>query len=316
MSDFLAVLGFSFTVTGPIFVILGLGVVLMRRGMLNDAFVDVGSRLVFNIALPVLLFLSISRTPLERSGSVAMVVFGVVATLLAYLVLEWLAARFVEPARDRGVVVQGAFRSNLGVVGLAYCVNAYGEAGLTAASIYLGLLTILYNVLPVITLSRSLHRARGLGRIVRGIAGNPLIVAIMAALLVSWSGLPLPALLVRSGQYLADLTLPLALLCTGAALNFNSLRGELGSTMMASVAKLVVLPLAFTVAAIALGFRGMDLGILMLMACSPTAAASYVMVRAMGGNAALAANIVALTTLGSLLTTSIGVTILRGLDLM
>jgi predicted permease len=60
----------------------------------------------------------------------------------------------------------------------------------------------------------------------------------------------------------------------------------------------------------------MRLGILLLMWSAPTAAASYVMVRAMGGNAALAPNIIALTTLGSLATTSVGIVLLRNLGLI
>jgi hypothetical protein len=64
------------------------------------------------------------------------------------------------------------------------------------------------------------------------------------------------------------------------------------------------------------GFQGIDLGVLMLMSGAPTAAASYVMVRAMGGNAVLAANIIAVTTLGSILTTSLGVLVLRAAGLM
>ena len=60
MTEFLRILEFSFSVTGPIFVILVLGVWLRRRGMLTDAFVEAGSRLVFNVALPALLFISIS----------------------------------------------------------------------------------------------------------------------------------------------------------------------------------------------------------------------------------------------------------------
>ena len=43
----------QFSVTGPIFVILGLGAWLRRIGLLNDAFIEVGSRLVFNVTLPV-----------------------------------------------------------------------------------------------------------------------------------------------------------------------------------------------------------------------------------------------------------------------
>ncbi len=317
MSDFLNILAFSFSVTGPIFVILALGVVLLRTGMLTDAFVDAGSRLVFNIALPALLFISISQTRIEETANFALVGFGLGATLAAFVVLEWVAKLFVQPERDRGVVVQGAFRSNMGIVGLAYCVNAYGEAGLVAASLYLGLVTILFNILSVITLQRSLHRGGGgLGRMAKGIATNPLIIGIVAGLAVSWTGLPLPQIALKSGQYFADLTLPLALLCTGASLNFRSLRDEMGSTVFASAAKLVAIPLLFVSGGVALGFRGIELGVLLLMSSAPTAAASYVMVRAMGGNAPLATNIIALTTLGSLLTTSAGITLLRALELM
>ena len=222
----------------------------------------------------------------------------------------------VHPAQDRGVVVQGAFRSNLGIVGLAYCVNAYREAGLARASLYVGLLTILFNILSVITLSRSMHRRQGLGRVLQRIGTNPMIIAIAIALAISASGAALPHVLMQTGQYLADLTLPFALLCTGASLNFRCLRLELRNTLLASGSKLVLVPLAYIAGAVALGFRGMDLGIIMLMGAAPSAAASYVMVRAMSGNGELAANIVALTSLGSLVTTTAAITCLRALGLM
>lgn len=316
MSDFLDVLAFSFSVTGPIFVILALGVWLLRIRMVNDAFIEAGSRVVFNFALPALLFLSISKTRIEHTANFGLITFGIGATVLSWLLLEWVAKSAVNPPEDRGVVVQGAFRSNLGIIGLAYCVNAYGPAGLAAASLYVGLVTIVFNVLSVITLSRSLHRSSSPARILKGIATNPLIIGIVLALPVSASGIALPRLLTQSGQYLADLTLPLALLCTGASLDFRSLRAALGNTLLAVVGKQVAVPLLFTLGGIVLGFRGVDLGILMLLASAPTAAASYVMVRAMGGNSALAANIIALTTLASLFSTSLGITALKSLQLM
>jgi len=177
-------------------------------------------------------------------------------------------------------------------------------------------LTILVNILGVITLSRSLHRSQGPGKVLRGIATNPLILGILLALPVSAFALPLPAVAMKSAAYIADMTLPLALLCTGATLDFRSLRSEAGNTALATFGKLVAMPLVFTLGAWAAGFRAMELGVLMLMASSPSAAASYSMVRAMGGNATLAANIIALTTLGSLFTTSVGVSLLRGVGLM
>jgi predicted permease len=317
MQGVLDILSFSASVTGPIFIILGLGQLLMRLGVLNDRFIEAGSRLVFLIALPVLLFLSLSGTRIDAASNLSLVGLGLIITLTSWLLLEWLAGRWVQPPRDRGVVVQGAFRSNMGVVGLAYCLNAYGQAGLATASLYLGAVTILYNVLAIVTLHRSIDQRRpDPRRLALAILRNPIIIGIVAGLLASLLSLQLPGVLNRAAGYLADLTLPLALLCTGAALDFRALQAAMRNTAMATVGKLIFIPVIFTGVALLAGQRGVELGIIMLMASAPTAAASYVMVRALGGNASLAANIIALTTLGSIVTTSLGIMVLRGLGLM
>lgn len=316
MNEFLNVLGFSFSVTGPIFVLLALGVWFKRIHLINDSFVEAGSKLVFTVALPSLLFLSISKTQLGETTDFHLVLYAAGISVVSVVLLEFIAYFMIKPPADRGVVVQGAFRSNMGIIGLAYCVNAYGDKGIVASSIYLGSITILFNILSVITLSRSLHKSQGVGKVLKGIISNPLIIGIVLALPVAYFQIKLPSLVLQSGKYISDMTLPLALLCTGASLDFHSLRQEMANTLFATLNKLVAIPLLFTAGALAFGFQGIDLGVLFLMASAPTAAASYVMVRAMGGNSVLAANIVALTTLGSILTTSIGITILRGLNLM
>ncbi|MEX1664641.1 AEC family transporter [Zhongshania arctica] len=316
MQTFLQSLSYSFSITGPIFVVLALGVYLNRAQIINDNFIEIGSKLVFNITLPALLFISISQTSIAESANLKLVLFGLVATFAVYLMLE-LVARWLIPRReDRGVVVQGGFRSNMGIIGLAYCVNAYGGPGLVAASLYLALVTILYNILAVITLNRSMNRAGGVAKTLKDIARNPIILSIVAALPFATMAWPLPSLLLRSGEYFAQMTLPLALLCTGASLNFKALRADLNSALVSAICKLMVVPILLISGGIALGFRGMDLGVLALMSSAPTAAASYIMVRAMAGNAALAANIIVMTTLGSLFSTSLIMFVLHGLGLL
>lgn len=316
MHDFLQSLAFSFSITGPIFVVLALGVYLRRIGLINDNFIDVGSKLVFNVTLPALLFLSISQTHIADSANISLVVLGLVGTLIAYLLLELLSAALVPKREDRGVVVQGGFRSNMGIIGLAYCVNAFGDAGLVAASLYLGLVTILFNILAVITLNRSLNHRGGVASTLKGIARNPLIISIVAALFIAGLEWDIPELLIQSGGYFSQMTLPLALICTGASLDFRALRADFRSAMISAVCKLMIVPLLLIAAGIAVGFRGLELGVLALMSSAPSAAASYIMVRAMGGNSALAANIIVLTTMGSLLTTSVLMMVLHGFALL
>ena len=316
MLEFWNTVLFSFAVTGPIFLLLGLGAWLARLRAVNDNFVEVGSRLVFTWALPALLFVSIAKTHIDATTNFPLIAYGLVAMLVLFLLTELLVHFAVQPPEDRGVVVQGIFRSNMAIIGLAYCVNAYGEVALVAASLYVGILSILFNILGVVTLSRSLHKHQGMGRMLRNIVTNPLIIGIVLALPFAWWDVRPPALLMKAGETLADMTLPLALLCTGASLDFHTLKQEFSNTMLASLSKLVAIPFLFTLGGWWWGFRGMDLGILLLMSSAPTAAASYVMACAMGVNATLAANTVALTTLGSLLTTSVGIVVLQGRGLM
>lgn len=316
LNNFLDVLVFSFSITMPIFLILVLGVVLYRIRIINDNFIDVASKLVFNVTLPALLFISISKTDLSSNTHFSLVIYAMVAVTLSYFILDFILSIWEPDKADRAVLVQGAFRSNMGIIGLAYCVNAYGDGVFSVASAYLGGVTVLFNILSVIGLNRALGGETNIMGILKGIAKNPLIIAILAAFLSSLTGFTLPQTLHKAGDYFAQMTLPLALLCAGASLSFKSLKSGMMGALMASVGKLIFIPFALTLGGYLLGFRGMELGVLFLMSSAPTASASYIMVRAMNGNSALAANIIVITTIASLISTSIGVTLLRSFNLI
>lgn len=300
----------------PIFLILALGVLLYRIRIINDNFIDVASKLVFNVTLPALLFISISKSDIGQDTDLSLVIYAMAAVTVTYFALEFFLSIWVSDKAERAVLVQGAFRSNMGIIGLAYCVNAYGNGVFSVASVYLGGVTVLFNILSVIGLSRALGKNTNALSILKGIAKNPLIIAIVAAFLSSLTGLSLPSTLYKAGDYFAQMTLPLALLCAGASLSFSSLKNGMIGALIASVGKLVFIPFVLTFGGYLLGYRGMELGVLFLMSSAPTASASYIMVRAMNGNSALAANIIVITTIASLISTSIGVTLLRSFHLI
>jgi malonate transporter and related proteins len=316
LDNFLDVLAFSFSITMPIFLILALGVLLYRIRIINDNFIDVASKLVFNVTLPALLFISISKSDIGQDTDLSLVIYAMAAVTVTYFALEFFLSIWVSDKAERAVLVQGAFRSNMGIIGLAYCVNAYGNGVFSVASVYLGGVTVLFNILSVIGLSRALGKNTNALSILKGIAKNPLIIAIVAAFLSSLTGLSLPSTLYKAGDYFAQMTLPLALLCAGASLSFSSLKNGMIGALIASVGKLVFIPFVLTFGGYLLGYRGMELGVLFLMSSAPTASASYIMVRAMNGNSALAANIIVITTIASLISTSIGVTLLRSFHLI
>ena len=97
----------------------------------------------------------------------------------------------------------------------------------------------------------------------------------------------------------------------GGTLTLESLRQSSGVAISSSLMKVFWLPLVATLGAWLWGFRGADLAILFLYFASPTAAASFVMAKAVGGNHQLAAAIIVLSTLATVVTTNLGLFVLQ-----
>ncbi|QJQ95338.1 MULTISPECIES: AEC family transporter [Halomonadaceae] len=303
-------------VTLPVFAMVFIGIALKRAGWIDQAFIATASSLVFRATMPTLIFLSIIKADLSVAFNPRLLGFFTLATLMTFF-MAWCWAAWRVPYEDRGVYVQGSFRGNGGIVGLALAASMYGTAGLSAAGLLIGVVILSYNVLSVIVLSAYQPGQRTNWRsIIAHIVHNPLILSVLVALPLALLSITLPGWVMTSGEYFASLTLPLALICIGATLSISALRNDNGSAMSASLMKMVFLPLAATALAWLVGFSGPELGLLFLFFASPSAAASFVMVKAMGGNAKLAANIIAISTLMASVTVTAGVFLLQVLSLI
>lgn len=303
-------------ITLPVFAMVFIGLVLKRAGWIDQGFVATAAALVFKATMPTLIFLSLIKADIETAFHPWLMVYFALATLATFLV-SWAWALWRVSQADRGVYVQGAFRGNCGIVGLALAASMYGDYGLSAGGLLLGVVILSYNVLSVIVLAAYRPGKDANWRsIAMHVARNPLILAVLAALPFAILEIDLPGWLMTSGEYFASLTLPLALICIGATLSVSALRQSHGPAVGASVLKMVTLPLLATAGAWLMGFSGRELGLLFLFFASPTAAASFVMVKAMGGDAKLAANIIAISTLMASLTVTAGIFVLKLLVLI
>lgn len=168
--------------TLPVFAMVFIGLGLRRIGWIDNAFVNTASALVFKATLPTLVFLSIIRADLDTAFNPGLLVFYLGATLASFAI-TWLWARWRVVREDRGVYVQGAFRGNCGIVGLALAANLYGDFGLSAGGILLGLVIISYNILSVIVLvAYQPGQTTDWTKIFHDIIRNPLILAVFVAI--------------------------------------------------------------------------------------------------------------------------------------
>ena len=310
---------FAITIVLPNLVLMWLGFFMQRRGEASQAFIDQASSFVFNYCLPCLLFFSVVDSEVDYAKQMTLIIAGIVVTFILFIGAEIYAKFFIDKPADQGVFVQGIFRSNMAIIGLATVANAYGEQGLSIGAVYMGVVTILFNILAVITLSRVSKSADDtwLSRsimIVKKLFTNPLIIALVAAF--AYKALPLPPIsgvIHTTGDLLAAVALPLALICAGASIDLKSMLHPSGLSMQASIGRIVIAPFIAIVIGLSFGLSGVHMAVLFLMVASPTAAASYVMAKAMGGNDILAANILAFTTVVAMFGMAFGAAILRGL---
>ncbi|MEQ3693103.1 MAG: AEC family transporter [Thalassolituus sp.] len=288
-------------ITLPVILLVVLGVVLKTRGAIDERFIATASRLVFNVSLPVLMFMAIVSASASLENHGALVVFALLAALSAFA-LTLIVARVVKVSTlQYGAFVQASFRSNLGIIGLALCINAFPVEGALLGAIILAVVTPLYNFLSVWVLAGG--DVGWKGQIIATVK-NPLIIAIALAALVNVSGFTLPQFALSTGSALAAMTLPLALIGIGGSLVLPKLslpkqEGRNNVTLLSVALKILILPSLIIMVAVMSGIRGPELMVLAIMFSSPTAAAAFVMASAMGADEKLTANVIAISTLGA-----------------
>jgi predicted permease len=311
LTELSALFGFAAGVTVRTFLWVILGLLLHRLGRVPDWLVQQVSLFAFRVGLPVVLFFGAARVDYRQVAHARYLLAAAAATLVVVAAaLAYARLRGIR-GENTAIFVQGAYRANTGVVGVALAAAAYGEEGVALAAMPVAVLTILYNLIAVVLLGSAYSAERSPVRWLGDVLRNPLVIGIALGAACSISGLTLNFHVERVGAVFSYLMLPLALACIGASLNLAVLRESGLLTLEASAWKLLVTPLVVVVLAAWMGVHSAELGVLFLLTASPVATASYIMVAAAGGNSALAANIVVASTLLSLPSITLGLAALQ-----
>ncbi len=296
----------------PIFVIIILGWLARVYGFIRAEFIGPANRLVFYLAIPAMVFRSVSKASLNSQFDGKVVALALLSVCIVFGI-SWLwVSRNHLPRNQRGTFIQNSFHGNMGYIGLAVSFYYLGRKGFVSASILAGFLMIFQNLLAVIALQmHAPYNPTTKSRWVPAlkVLGNPIILSAMAGILVSLTGLPVPLVLGRCLDILSDLALPLALLIIGASLSFSMVQAKLKAVLSCGLLKLILLPGTGLIL-----YRLFNVmpeaylpGIILLAA--PTATVTYVMAREMQGDSEFAVAAISLNTLLSAVTYSIWLSI-------
>lgn len=320
---------FSLNATMPVFLMMVVGYILKRIGMLDDHSTGVINKLVFRVFLPALLFNDMAEQDFLSIWDGEFVLFCVLSTLIS-IVIAWLLSKFFCKETVRGEFVQASFRSGAATLGIAFMTGIYDNIAMVALMI-IGCVPI-YNVVSVAILSLTAPKRNEssanatvvsaksysviLVNTIKGIVTNPIIIGIALGTLWSLLSLPQPKILFTGIKYLANVASPLALIGLGASFEIQNLTSHLKPVLCATFNKLFLFVILFIPVCIKLGFRDEKIVAALIMVGTATTSSSFIMAKNMGHDGKLTSCVVMVTTLLSSFTLTLWLFILKTLGLI
>lgn len=324
----------------PIILMIALGYILKKVGFLTPEFLRVGNRLVFRVALPVMLFLNVYGI-----GSFADIRFDAVlyacAVILFVFLLGWLLVLLAVKERPRrGALWQCFYRSNFVLIGLVLASALGGNEAEGVAAVLAAFVVPLFNILAVISLSLFVsdeeHTHLSFGNFFKKIVKNPLIIGALVGLFAlgirtlqtRFAGQLVFSLerdipfLFEAMSMLKEVATPLALIILGGQFEFSAVRGMKKEIVIGTVGRLIAVPIIGIGGAVLLTRLGVfSFGVnefpsFVALFGSPVAVSSAVMASEMKNDAQLATQLLVWTSIFSALTVFLTVCLLMHFSLL
>lgn len=315
---------FSLNVTIPIFLVILLGYILRKIGLINENFVSIANKYVFKCALPVMLFQDIAFTDTLRSAKGSFALFCALVTIAMFL-LVWLCSYiFLKDKSLVGAFAQAGARGSAAILGVAFVENISGSAGMAPLMIVSAV--PFFNILSVIilTFSADLNKSAGekkshgavIKKSVFNIVTNPIIIGILLGIPFALLNVKFPAIATRTMDYVARTATPVALIAIGGGFDKQEATRRVKPAIWASLIKLVILPAVFLPLAVLFHFASSEMVAILIMLASPTTVSCYIMAVNMENDGPLTSNVILLTTIFSSVTLTGWIFILRSLNLI
>ena len=324
----------------PIVLLIALGYLLRRIGVLKDGFIQEGKNLIFKVLIPCSLFVNVYSVSNIQDVPWHVVLYTFVMILLTFAV-GYFAGKYSskEPLR-KGVVWQCAFRSNFAIIGLPLATALGGKQGAAVASVMFAFVIPLYNVCAVSALTFYTGkevRRYNIGSFLWEVLKNPLTVGVLFGLTaVLIRGLQSVAFgtvvfslerdvpfLYKVLTSLTTATTPLALLILGAQCQFSAAKDMYKELAVGTICRIVISPLLAVGGAVVLSLctdwfycGNGEYATLIALFGAPVAVSSAIIAGEMGNDEQLASQLVVWTSVGSLVTIFVFVCIMMRTGLL
>ncbi len=286
-----------------IFVVVFIGYVVARTGVLGESGGLVLGRMVFFVATPALLFDTLARADLSVIFSPTLAITAVGALLVGalYLVIALTITKRTVPEATIGALA--ASYVNAANLGIPIAVYVLGDASFVAPLLLFQIMIYSPLALTILDVSTS-SRGTSLVGVVAAPFTNPIVLAGLAGLALAVTGLSLPDPVMQPFALLGGASVPGALLAFGMSLQgvrvLERGAGPRRDVALATFLKMAVLPvLTYVLARWVWRIDGHDLFAVVVIAALPTAQNVFIYATRYGRGTVLARDTAFVTTLVS-----------------
>lgn len=294
----------------PVFLLLGIGWLSVRTGYLGPNLADHLNAFAVRLAVPVLLFLAMSRLDVAQAFNVRALTGFYLGGLASFVAGIVIARRFFNRTPGEAVAVGfcGLF-SNTVLLGIPIMQRVYGETAMTPVFGIIALHAGVMYTIGMITMEFARADGRSffdtLAVAARSIISNPLMIGVMGGISLNLSGLELPELVSGPMTMLSQAAIPAALVGLGASLNRYAIRSEFSEALMVSGLSLVLHPLiAFVLTHYLFGLPVEMVRAAVIVAAMPPGLNVYIFAALYNRAVGLSASVIVIATALSLLTIS------------
>ncbi|MEZ5773791.1 MAG: AEC family transporter [Hyphomicrobiaceae bacterium] len=307
------------TALAPVFLIIGLGYLLHRSGLVAERDWSALEHLTYYLLFPSLIVKTLATTDfsgISLIGLVAGFLLALTAGAGLLLLLKVPLCR-VLGLSDAGYtsLFQGTTRWH-GFIALSIIAALFGASGVAIVSVCIAALVPLINVANILVLIRWGDRPADVvaPRLMQQIVKNPFIIACLLGAIANASGLGLPEPVGSAVGIISGGALGMSLLIVGAGLRPLRSTGEWGAVAFSAVFRLIVMPTIFFLCLTLFGIDGEARTFGTICGGVPTAAAAYVLARKMGGDAPLMASMTTAQVMAASVTLPVLIYVLKLLE--
>ena len=286
----------------PLCLYMAAGYLVRRLGLIDEEIILKFNRVAFLVFLSTSVFSALYGSDLSTAVNPKLILFVVFGVLAEFLYGFLVANKVADQENQKGVIVQGIFRSNFTLIGLAIARALLPHEDIAPVVFLCAIITPEFNILAVIALSLYGGEKVQPREVVVRIVKNPLIIATAAGILCLVLNVRFPKSIETAITGMAGVATPLMLFLLGAFFRFDSFGGSAKQISTTTAFKLVFNPAIFLTIGYLLGFRGVEFVGLIGVFASSAAVSSFTMSQQMGGDAELAGGVVILTSVFSCLT--------------